>query len=617
MHQLEDRLKSLPVLLLAGITLTLASYMGLVGVGHWQIDEYHTISTYRTYGVDYLWFRMMTWSPRPFSETLIYFYSTLVNQVQRPLTTEFLSILWSSLILSLALPAWFFKKSDVPTVARLIFVLLPIYLTFTVAKTGEVFYWPFGAAAYIPTIAAISVMLGTLAWGNARNHRILWIGSGTLLAASSEMGAFLIFIFGGLLILSFVQNKEINSENKQWAKYLTLPLFVSTLVILGLAFGRVGNSGEAQMNSSAAHNISYAIAASVPEGFIQLFGTSIKGPTNLSVVVLLKLCCLIFSYSLTKIYTTASTGRRSALLLYSTACVGTIFLTLFAAHYQFGISCCERHETIREFLAFTALVGMGSGCAVLTKRRCKKALFVAFAIGTGMLLAVTSVTINTKKLHAAYSVYPHLAKINRTNWLLEQSPPYRFQVNSPNSAILGELHGIKKGVFQKLPETPSYNLQILEFFAVDEIDFVERFPAEPLFGGDHPSLLKHARENQRPLRCTFDRAYTFPSSTTTFELHIQGWMNTPDAGLSTEGPRVTLLIVGASQPASLWRVPLSARPDVASHFNRQDLLQSGFNVSVPVPGPDVPEAYLIASDTHTTAACRLSWPSPLPTATKP
>lgn len=616
MHRQKDRLKSLLVLFSAGMILALFSYMGLVGVGHWQIDEYHTISTYRTYGLDYLWFRLITWSPRPFSETLIYFYSLLVNQLQRPLTTGFLSILWSGLILSLVLPARVFNKSEVPAVVRLIFGLLPIYLTVTVAKTGEVFYWPFGAAAYIPTIAAISVMFGILAWGDAKNHRILWIGSGTLLAASSEIGAFLIFIFGGLMHISLLQRREINGKNSQWANNLTIPLFVSVLVILDLAFGRVGNVGEAQMNSSAANNIFTATAASIPEGFIQIFGTSTNGPSKLSVVALLKIFSLIFSYCITRMYANVPSVRGSAILLYSTACMGTIFLTLFAAHYQFGISCCERHETLREFLSFTALAGIGSGCAVLTKRRREKVFFVAFAIGTGILLMVISWNINFRKIYAAYSIFPQLQEINRTNWLFDQSPPYRFQTNSPHSAILGELHGIRNGVFRNSPQTPSYNQQILGFFAINEINFIERFSAQPIEGGDPQLVLKKVLDSKQPLPCIFDDAYTFATGTNSSKLHVQGWMNIPDAGLRPERSQIVLLVVGSSQPGALWRVPLLARPDVASHFNRTDLLQSGFNLTVPVPGPDLPEAYLIASDTHTTTACLLSLPLPLPPATK-
>src|SRR6516162_5606674 len=90
----------LAVILLAILGLLIALHFGLVSVGHWAVDEFIVINSYRNNGWTFFVDRLITWSPRPISEALIWAYACLVNWQHKPFIGVFLALLWLTLILA-------------------------------------------------------------------------------------------------------------------------------------------------------------------------------------------------------------------------------------------------------------------------------------------------------------------------------------------------------------------------------------------------------------------------------------------------------------------------------------------------------------------------------------
>ena len=54
--------------------LILAAFAGLSPMGSWRPDEYHDFGLFRSQGWSFWLQRLLTWSPRPFSEALVGLY---------------------------------------------------------------------------------------------------------------------------------------------------------------------------------------------------------------------------------------------------------------------------------------------------------------------------------------------------------------------------------------------------------------------------------------------------------------------------------------------------------------------------------------------------------------
>jgi hypothetical protein len=59
-----------PLISLLIVLVTIALHFGLVNEGHWAIDEFLVVRTYKDSGWEAFADRLMEWSPRPISEAL-------------------------------------------------------------------------------------------------------------------------------------------------------------------------------------------------------------------------------------------------------------------------------------------------------------------------------------------------------------------------------------------------------------------------------------------------------------------------------------------------------------------------------------------------------------------
>ena len=130
---------------------TLLAFVGLIPLGRWH-DEYLTLHDYHQGGIGFLWARLLHWSPRPLSELLIYFYGLTVYRVGLPLIGAFIAPFWILLIAAILWPVLRGRQGLLPACVLLAMLLLG-------HPVAEVFYWPFGVVAYLPTLTAAAMLL--------------------------------------------------------------------------------------------------------------------------------------------------------------------------------------------------------------------------------------------------------------------------------------------------------------------------------------------------------------------------------------------------------------------------------------------------------------------------
>ncbi len=165
------------------------AHAGLIPMGRWQVDEYRLFTTLRQFGAGALPVRLL-YSPRPFSEFLIFLYGEAVLHLHRPLVTSFLAVVWTGLIASTGLAAYTaLPRSAWRLPLALAFTFALVATALTGADVTEAFYWPVAAAAYMPTLAAGLCLFFLTDHPMNRRRRAM---SGTALAVaagSTEVGA--------------------------------------------------------------------------------------------------------------------------------------------------------------------------------------------------------------------------------------------------------------------------------------------------------------------------------------------------------------------------------------------------------------------------------------------
>src|SRR5204863_7510522 len=191
-------------------------YLGLIGLGQWQADEYADFAMFRSKGWQFFSERMR-WSPRPISEFLLLIYGWIVNLLHRPIIVPFLAVLWAG-FLAAGLSTFLqirSQRSRHENRLCLIAALTLMALFLTTGGLTEVFYWPVGAAAYLPTLAATLLLFwqnieGRLATAGGRTLAFFAL---TVAALSSELGAMFAISFALFQVLkSRIQGPDLDQQ---------------------------------------------------------------------------------------------------------------------------------------------------------------------------------------------------------------------------------------------------------------------------------------------------------------------------------------------------------------------------------------------------------------------
>jgi hypothetical protein len=386
-----SRLFSLISLLI--VLVTIALHFGLVSEGHWAIDEFLVVRTYKDSGWEAFADRLMEWSPRPISEALLWAYASLVNWQHKPLIGVFLGSLCLSLFLApiisiLQIRKKFSEESPGPLRSLLLFAFTPIAFFLLGHSLGELFFWPVGAAAYLTTLSAITLCFFQLAFGLTENPAGRLIASLALLfaAGASETGAFFSVVFCGLFLIGFTTDLFRRTSAPRKILWCLIPALVG-IGVFGLLVQNRLRSQQAAITTAEFHSLYSSLKAGFGETLKECLvaGQRLSSRGLLS-GVLLKVC-----YFAGIRYCWLSSGlkmpRKQALIVFAVSLIATIYFSLAASYYGYGISTNDRHHQLRQcliilLLTTVALLSCHYHAATLHPRRSESMgdMFVLIAL---------------------------------------------------------------------------------------------------------------------------------------------------------------------------------------------------------------------------------------------
>ena len=346
----------LAVILLAILGLLIALHFGLVSIGHWAVDEFIVINSYRNNGWTFFVDRLITWSPRPISEALIWAYACLVNWQHKPFIGVFLAMFWLTLILAPLISFFQIRKrfsqhscGSILFLYLFSFALIGFFLLGH--DPGELFYWPIGAAAYLATLSAITVCFFQIALSLTDTHvgRILTSLSLIFAAGSSETGAFFAVVFGCLSLIGMSVDRVRGSFSQPKIFWCLIPVIVG-IGVFGFLIQNRGRNQEAALTAAEHHNIQLslesALGQTVKEHLVTGQRLSTRGTT---LGLLLKVC-----FFLGMRYCWLSSGirlpRKQVLLVFAMSTIATTYFSIAASYFAYGEATNDRHHELRQCL---------------------------------------------------------------------------------------------------------------------------------------------------------------------------------------------------------------------------------------------------------------------------
>jgi hypothetical protein len=343
---------------LAGIVL---SYAGLIGMGQWQGDEYIQVAFYRQLGFHEYIARVLGWSPRPISELLFWLYAEAVGYDRRPHIIPFLSLLWAIVILATVVTI---RPSSYRGVLRYRLLLsLALLAIFLVGHPiSELFYWPAGSAAYLPTLAAILVSFFLLIDRRQATPGRALAGTAALLVAagSSEVGMLFVLCLSAVRLQGLLMKRR--GHIAAWLHW-SAPVALS-LAILALLLSVRAGTYELPGNKVPYFHLPLAsLLAALPQtlrGIATLDGEQ-AGAVGAGAVVTALLVRLLFFLGVRWTWQAANRGseRVQGAVGFALTCLAASYLTLAVADYQFGLLCCERHAALRQCFYALAVAALG------------------------------------------------------------------------------------------------------------------------------------------------------------------------------------------------------------------------------------------------------------------
>ena len=416
------------------------AYAGLIGLGRWQLDEYYFLYWIRhgiTLGQG---LQRLQYSPRFLSEPLYFLYLSAVNVLHRPLIVPFLGVLWAGFLVAGVLTSWQKRGETKSAQTRQNLSLISVTLLVLCLCSGyvtEVFYWPAGAVAYVPTVAA-SLLLFLQVIDNrleSRSGRILASICLLVAAGSSETGATFVLFYGLICTGRWAVTLWRKQKTSAFAMWWAIPAIAAIVSLIVVRLNRY-YIPEAVTGPSNAGNAVASLKATIPEMIVEIFGRetlatiarSYPDPhTWLHFGLRIPFEILLGSRVWMEVLLAAGValcwspvGRISKdlakrVLELVAAFVLASIATIAASNLQFGITCCARHVEVRECWIELAIVGSVIASSAWTSeglfwRRSKYAGFGPVLLCASVLsLGSTRLLFET---HRAYGVLRRAASEN-------------------------------------------------------------------------------------------------------------------------------------------------------------------------------------------------------------
>jgi hypothetical protein len=476
--------------------LTTLSYAGLVGLGRWQLDEYADFYRMRS-GLPYVLERLK-WSPRPISEPIYYAYGWIVNHVHSPLIVPFLGIFWAIFLLAGLFTFWQRFRQD-RSFCRWEYLLIPLTLMdlfLAGGRISEVFYWPAGTVAYLPTLAATLLLFLQIIEGRLATSRGRMVGAICLIVAagSSEAGATFVLCYCLLRIggwcLTTLRRREPSRQNASLA-WLTIPAILAAVVLFAVRVYRF-NTRELPVfkQSSAMGHPLRSLMASLEEMVIEFIGRGMLagvahkyphpgtwfhlGPrfllemvidSRLPMEILLAVGVALWWSRFSK----PSKEVAWQIIELAAAFLLTSIFIIAAAELHFGTPCCERHEVLRESWMVMTITGVAIASSVWAResqmrRRVKYSLLAPLFL----CAAVISLGIRSQLIHS-YRAYEPVRKAMEQNFksgFQTEDEQMTFRV-VPGEGIISE-EPIPLGTFiNRHGDITEFDLSMYPYYLMD------------------------------------------------------------------------------------------------------------------------------------------------------
>jgi hypothetical protein len=429
--------------------LVISIYAGLIPLSLWWADEYAVLPSFSGNGGGYL--GLLYWIPRPFSNALIAIYAFFVNQFHSQFIVPTLSILWLTTLLCVISPPLFrLKNAKSSTLVCLLLSLSLFAACLQNHPIREMFYWPFGAFAYLPTLAGLCITMWIYILSERSKKSYLICAISLMIAAtSSEIGAMTVATLIGMQVfLGWIQySKKLIPIHIQ-AAWLFLPFFSAVSVLVAVSLGRVGSVGEVYGDPDIAHNLFRALKPSIETFLHDFFFSSEEHLPLLSGFLTGFAVKLLYLLGVMALFTYLMNSHKvkinqalSGLLAFVFAL--SAFLVVLAGYYQYGLNCCERHSTFKDCLILLSLFCFGAYLAAALNNR------IRFPVALGSTLITVSLSIGLasaySNISSAYSGFSSKQAMNERNWKQGGSTNPILLFEQRDDPIVGGLirpHGI-------------------------------------------------------------------------------------------------------------------------------------------------------------------------------
>ncbi len=478
--------RALPPLCATVLALLLLAHAGLIVAGQWQGDEWFNFSLFRSESTGFLLHRVMTWSPRPVSEGLVFLYARAVDALHRPLVTPVLGLLWGGLAACAAalLPGPAGEPGGAMGRRARGLVVLAVLAFFLLGhQVAEMFYWPMGAAAYVGAIAALTLLVMLVLRGRhlSRGGAVLAAGAMVIAAGSAEVGA--MAVGAAAVLLGAAQ-----ARSRPWqAAVLVVPLGAALLVLALILNGRASAGVALGPETATIHAVWPSLRAAAAQFARETVALDAypAGAAGLALGAATKLALFLGLRVLCRAGLAGSNTPRAHLWALAAALLAASFLSIAAALWQFGLVCCQRHDSFRQCLdvlvllllaALAARPGRAQSAGVAVRADAGDDV----AAGSAWLLLAVGLALAHRgplqrrlpSLWADYRHLPALLAARNLTWASGASPgPAMVFREPPQGFVVGETDW-PVGTFALVPTPPWYMQGILLFYGKREVSVV-------------------------------------------------------------------------------------------------------------------------------------------------
>jgi hypothetical protein len=250
-----------------------------------------------------------------------------------------------------------------------------------------------------------------------------------------------------------------------------VPLLAGVSILFMLANARLGSQAEI-FDATIARHLLPSIGRSLSTFPADALSIDL-GPSTLqgfalglvSRTALLVLCALAFS----RMSSTKQPGQRLVVGCFALAALASALFSLFAAYFQFGLNCCERHQTIRSQLVVVALVAIGWLLAQSPWVARLRRQGVAWMAVASVVAVVASAAHMPAAIAHDVARYGEILQARAANWQDAVSPDPEMKLRlSHRGEIIGSIYA-PAGDFRNEDATPRPLRAMMQYFGKTRI----------------------------------------------------------------------------------------------------------------------------------------------------